>query len=217
MQNERAFLFDMNGTMINDMAFHVRGWHKLLTELGVSITLKEMQLQCYGKNEELLERMLPGRFSDEEKQAMIMTKENIYQQEFRPHMQLISGLHEFLEKAKSAGIKMAIGSAAIMYNINYILDGLNIRHYFDAIVSADHVTISKPDPETFTKAADLLGVPYEYCIVFEDAAKGVEAALNAGMKSVVIKGFHEPEEFDYLPNIIAMVDDYNDPVLNGLF
>ena len=75
---------------------------------------------------------------------------------------------------------MAIGSAAIQSNIDFVLDGLHIRHYFDAIVSADDVTHSKPDPETYIKCAGKLGMDPDDCLVFEDAPKGAESAKNAG-------------------------------------
>jgi beta-phosphoglucomutase-like phosphatase (HAD superfamily) len=111
---------------------------------------------------------------------------------------------------------MAIGSAAIPMNIDFVLDGLNLRHYFAAIVSADDVARSKPDPETFLKAARLLEVPPAECLVFEDAPKGVEAAANAGMPAVVLTTMHEKEEFAPYSNIIAFVKDYTDPVLQSL-
>jgi len=84
-------------------------------------------------------------------------------------------------------------------------------------VSADDVLVSKPDPETFTKCADLLGVPYGDCIVFEDAPKGVEAARAAGMKAVVITTYHGPEHFAHLDNILLFIEDYTDERLNSLF
>ena len=76
--------------------------------------------------------------------------------------------------------------------------------------------ISKPDPETFVKAAALLGVASKDCLVFEDAPKGVEAALRAGMSAVVITTTHEKEEFATYPNVIAFVKDYNDPFFGKL-
>ncbi len=214
---KKAFLFDMNGTMVDDMAYHVTAWREIVNKLGANLSVAEMKRECYGKNDELLERIFPGRFTDAEKKEMGYAKEKAYQETYRPYLQLLPGLQEFMEKAKQAGIKMAIGSAAIMYNIDFVLDGLGIRHYFDAIVSADDVKISKPDPETFTKCADQLGVAYEDCIVFEDATKGVEAAQRAGMKSVVVTSFHEPAEFDYLPGVLFFVQDFTDKALDELF
>lgn len=214
---KKAFLFDMNGTMVDDMQYHVIAWHKIVNEMGANLSLEEVKEQCYGKNEELLERIFPGKFSDEEKQKMSRDKEIAYQQAYKPHLKLLPGLAAFMEKAKQEGIKMGIGSAAITFNIDFVLDGLGIRHYFDAIVSADDVQISKPDPETFTKCADQLGVAHGDCLVFEDATKGVEAAERAGMQSVVITSFHEPEAFSHLPEILFFVQDYNDGQLEGLF
>ena len=191
----QAFIFDLNGTMIDDMPYHIKAWHRIVNELGANLTLEQVKTECYGKNHDLLDRVFPGRFSMEEKDRMSIEKERQYQQEFRPHLKLLNGLAIFLEQAKANNIKMAIGSAAIMFNIDFVLDGLNIHHYFDAIVSADDVTYSKPNPEIFLKCADRLGVAYENCIVFEDAPKGVEAAPNAGMKSVVLTTMDTPDEF----------------------
>jgi beta-phosphoglucomutase len=165
MAQTKAFIFDLNGTMIDDMQYHSAAWFSILNDdLRAGLTRAEVDKQMYGKNEE-----------------------------------------------------MAIGSAAINFNIDFVLDNLHIRHYFGAIVSADDVTVSKPDPETFTKAAVLLGVPHGDCIVFEDAPKGVEAALRAGMRSIVLTTMHEKEEFSRYSNVIRFIKDYTDPSLDELF
>src|SRR5690554_6237791 len=103
---------------------------------------------------------------------------------------------------------MAIGSAAITFNIDFVLDNLNVRQYFDAIVSADDVFESKPHPETFLKGAQLLKVQPSDCVGFEDAPKGVEAAENAGMPCVVLTTMHDEEEFKQYTNVIKFVRDY---------
>ncbi|MEO6721214.1 MAG: HAD family phosphatase [Ferruginibacter sp.] len=217
MQKPPALLFDLNGTMIDDMQYHISAWHRLSNSLGASISMENMTKECYGKGEELLERIFPGRFADEEKKVMILEKETAYQTVFRPHLKLIEGLPEFLEKAYNRDVKMAIGSAANIYNIDFVLDGLNIRHYIDAIVSADDVEISKPAPETFLKCADLLGEDPANCIVFEDSAKGVESAANAGMPCVVLTTMHTKEEFGQYSNVICIIENYTDPRLEALF
>lgn len=210
VQQKKAFLFDLNGTMIDDMSYHIRAWYKILNELGANISMEKVKEECYGKNHELLERVFPGRFSEEEKNKMSLEKEKQYQAEFKPHLKLLPGLADFLEQSHQAGIKMAIGSAAIIFNVDFVLDGLGIRKYFDAIVSADDVSTSKPDPETFLKCAVQLNIAPADCIVFEDAPKGVECALNAGMDVVVITLMHEKEEFLQYPNIIRFIKDYRE-------
>jgi beta-phosphoglucomutase len=219
MKQPRAFIFDLNGTMINDMEFHLTAWYNILTnDLHATLSREEVKSHMYGKNEELLDRIFgKGHFTRDEEAEICKAKENSYQEAFRPHLQLIGGLADFLQKADRHHIKMAIGSAAITFNIDFILDNLSIRHYFKAIVSADDVTISKPHPETFLKAAELLDVAAPGCLVFEDAPKGVEAALNAGMRCIVLTTMHDKEEFRDYPNIVHFIGDYTDPSLEELF
>lgn len=207
-RNYKALLFDLNGTMINDMDYHIHAWHKILNDLGATISLEETKQECYGKNDELLERIFPGRFTAQEKNEMSIAKEKAYQSAFCPHLKLLPGLDIFLEKAKEQHIKMAIGSAAIRFNIDFVLDGLNIRNYFDAIVSADDVSFSKPNPETYLQCADNLGIDATHCLVFEDSPKGIESAANAKMDAVVLLTMHHQHEFDGYNNIVAFADDF---------
>ncbi len=213
----KAFLFDLNGTMIDDMQYHIRAWHRILNSLGATISLERMKEECYGTNNELLERIFPGRFTTEEKNRMSFEKEKEYQQEFRPHLRLIEGLDDFLMQSYSSGIKMAIGSAAIMFNIDFVLDNLGIRKYFNALVSADDVSHSKPHPETYLKCAEKLNVDTADCLVFEDAPKGAESAFNAGMKSLVITTLHTEEEFSGFSNIEMFINNYQYSSLERLF
>jgi beta-phosphoglucomutase len=217
MNQQKAFLFDLNGTMIDDMQYHIKAWHRILNELGANISMERMKEECYGKNGELLERMFPGRFSEEEKQTMSLEKEKQYQQQFKPYLKLLPGLDSFLADAKRNNIPMAIGSAAIMFNIDFVLDNLHIRDHFSALVSADDVAVSKPDPETFLKCAEQVAVAPEHCIVFEDAPKGVESAKRAGMKAVVLTTMHEEYEFDGFDHVLMCVKDFTDERLKILF
>ncbi len=220
MNNEfsRGFVFDLNGTMVNDMEFHTKAWYDVLNHvLKAGLSWEEVKVHMYGKNEELLVRIFGAdRFSEEEKQALSLEKEKRYRAAFLPHLKLINGLEEFLKKADDQHIKMAVGTAAINSNIDFVLDNLHIRQYFDAVVGADNVTTSKPHPETFLKAADLIKINPKDCIVFEDVPKGVETALNAGMQAVVITTMHAQEEFSAYPNVLAFINDYTDPYLNKL-
>lgn len=203
-----AFLFDMNGTIIDDMRYHVSAWQGIVNELGANISMEQMKEECYGKNAELLERIFPGRFDESEKERLGIEKEKKYREYFRPYLKLLPGLGNFLNWAWDRKIIMGIGSSAIIPNIDFVLDGLGIRNFFSAIVSADDVVHSKPDPETFLKCAELLKANPCDCIVFEDSPKGVETALNAGMKAVVLTTMHEVQEFEHYSNIICFAKDF---------
>lgn len=218
MMDRKSFLFDLNGTMINDMEFHIDVWHDVLNnDLQAKLSRAEVRSHMYGRNQELLIRVFGDkRFTTEEADAISHQKEVKYQALYKPHLDLLPGLFAFLERAQRNKTKMAIGSAASLFNIDFALDNLNIRHYFEYIVSGDDVKNSKPHPETYLKGADLLQVEPASCIVFEDAPKGVEAALNAGMKCVVITSMHQENEFSEYNNILMFVEDYTDPRLTEL-
>jgi len=214
----RALIFDLNGTMINDMEYHIRAWtHILNEELKAGMTYEQVRKQMYGKNSELFIRVFgEDKMTNEEMDFWSMEKEKRYQQSYRPHLQLIKGLDLFLKRAYDANIPMGIGSAAIPFNIDFVLDHLDIRNFFSAIVSAEDVVISKPDPETFLKAATLMRIPPADCLVFEDAPKGVEAARNAGIPCVVLTTLHDRNEFPFADHVVAFIKDYTDPFIASL-
>ncbi|HEX8460876.1 MAG TPA: HAD family phosphatase [Segetibacter sp.] len=214
----KAILFDLNGTMIDDMHYHTQAWFNIINnDLGANLTWQQVEKEMYGKNAEVLTRVFGSdRFSQDKINQLSIEKEKRYQEAFFPKLKLIDGLDKFLQAAKAKNIQMAIASAAIPSNIRFVIDNLNISHLFGAIVSADDVETSKPHPETFLKAAELLGVAPAECIVFEDAPKGVESAMNAGMKAVVLTTMHEQHEFSQYTNIIAFAKDYNDPFFSRL-
>jgi HAD superfamily hydrolase (TIGR01509 family) len=207
---KKAFIFDMNGTMIDDMEYHVHGWYNILNDdLKAGLSREAVKKEMYGKNQEVLIRIFgQGRFTEEEMDTLALEKERRYQAAYRPHLEVIAGLKEFLDEAQQQGIALGIGTAAIPFNVDFALDNLHIREYFQSIITANDVVTSKPDPEVFLKAAAELGAVPADCIVFEDAPKGVEAAANAGMKAVVLTTMHTREEFAAYDNIIAFIADY---------
>lgn len=215
-KNPEAFLFDLNGTMIDDMKYHLDVWFEVITkDLGAKLTREEVRAEMYGKNEEVLIRIFgESRFKQFNFEAISQAKEERYQEIYKPHLVLLPGLLDFLKATKEKKIKMAIGSAAPPFNIDFVLDNLNIRDYFQTVVSSADVVESKPHPEVFVKAAGHLGVEPSRCLVFEDAPKGVEAAENAGMECIVITTMHDPHEFIAYNNVRLFIKDFLDPRLS---
>ena len=203
-----AFIFDLNGTMIHDMPYHVAAWHKVVEALGATLSESDMKQECYGKGEEMLERIFPGKFSFQDRTAISASKEAKYRADFLPELKLIDGLDVLLDKAKLQQIKLSIGSAASNLNIDFVLDNLHIRHYMQAVISGEMVTKSKPDPETFLRCAEALEASKENCLVFEDTPQGVACAANAGMEVVVLTTTHPVSDFMHFTNIVHFTDDY---------
>lgn len=217
-QKYKAVLFDLNGTMIDDMAYHILGWKEaLLKHLRLDVDADRLQKEMYGKNTEVLKRLLPDReLSDREIKLLEKEKEESYRRNFEPHLKLLDGLYNFLFFLQDHGIKTAIGSAAIQENIDFVLDGLRLHALIDAAVSADEVKESKPSPETYLQCARKLHVSPQDCLVFEDNPNGVLSAQKAGMDAVVVMTMHGPDDFAGLSNVRAFITDFADPILQEI-
>jgi HAD superfamily hydrolase (TIGR01509 family) len=144
----------------------------------------------------------------EERERISFEKESGYRAFFLPELKLVAGLQQLLETAFQAGIPMGIGTAAPKANVDFVLDNLQIRHYFQAIVDANDVDKGKPDPGVFFKVADMLGAPYQRCLVFEDSPTGARTALNAGMKAIILTTTHQAHEFENIASVLRCMPDY---------
>lgn len=218
MPRFKAFIFDMNGTMVNDMHYHELAWYNVLVNrLNAPLTLEQVKHEMYGTAAEMFARVFgKGRFSDEEVEAISRQKEATYRAEFLPDLKAINGLENLLERARACGIELAIGTAAPKENVDFVLDNLGLRQYFKAIVGPEDVAQSKPHPDVFLKAASRLGITPELCLVFEDAPKGIEAAERAGMQAVGITSYHSAGDLQR-KNVLCTVEDFLGSALEMLF
>lgn len=206
----RAFLFDMDGTLIDNMRFHTEAWGKLLGENGIEMNAHDFLVKTAGKtNREILPAVF-GEISDEKIEELGRRKEELYQELFLRERKAIDGVVEFLEKAKSLGIKTAVATAAPNENVEFILDGLDLRKFFDAVTTAEDVRNGKPDPEFFLVSAKKVNVVPEQCIVFEDAVGGFEAAHRAGMKSIGIATVNSIEEILKFDSVVEAHKDFTE-------
>ena len=210
IQNKiQAFIFDMDGTLVDNADFHTQAWLVLLNGIGIEIDAGELHRQNAGKtNAETLRLILGDRISAAEMQTLARCKEDLYREAYRPHIHAIPGLSPFLDQARAAGIRMAVASSADQQNIALVLDGLGIRDYFAVVVGVGDIQNSKPHPEMFLAAARRLGIPPQSCLVFEDSPAGIEASRRAGMRTVVITTFLDPHELHGQANILQAVPDF---------
>ncbi len=199
----------MDGTMVDNMMTHHRGWQKTLARYGLELTLQQVMERCHGKNVEIIERLFPGKYTLAEREQISFEKESGYREIFLPELKLVKGLPELLETALNAGILMGIGTAAPKANVDFVLDNLNIRHYFTAVAHADDVTKGKPDPEVFYAVADKLGVSYANCLVFEDSPTGAKTAFNAGIPAIILTTTHQAHEFENIKSVRRCIADYS--------
>ena len=209
MKNTTAFLFDMDGTLVDNMKYHLQAWEKIVGETGSDLKGEKLMEQLYGKNTEVVERIFgKDRFTKDEVNDLSLQKERYYHEMYGPHVKLLPGLKDFLQEARDRGVKLAIATAGLRMNIDFVVDRTGIRQLFDAFVSDEDVQQSKPDPETFTLAAGQLDASPEQCLVFEDSPKGIEAAQKADMKAVAVLTGKEESAFSSFSHVIKKIHDY---------
>lgn len=211
-----GIIFDMDGTMVDNMMTHHRAWQRKLADLGMEMPLDEVKATIHGINEEILERLFGDRFTPAERKQISSEKEATYREVFLPDLKLIEGLPAFLEEVSAAGIPMSIGTAAPIENVDFVLDALRLRHYFKSVVHAGMVSKGKPHPEVLEKAAAGMGVALEHCIVFEDSVTGAEAASRAGCPVFIITTTHAPEEFARFSHVMGFFDDFQNITLDKI-
>ncbi|QFF99148.1 beta-phosphoglucomutase [Psychrobacillus glaciei] len=202
-QYPQAFIYDLDGVITDTAEFHFFAWKKLADGLGVSID-RQFNEQLKGISRmDSLEQILKlnsslVRFTKEEK-VNLANQKNVYYLELIESINstnILPGIECLLKKNKELNIKVALGSAS--KNAVQVLNQLGLTKYFDFIVDASKVKKGKPNPETFTTAADHLGIPYSSCIGIEDAAAGIEAINEANMFSVGVGTIEHLSHADYL-------------------
>lgn len=206
----KGVIFDMDGTMVDNMMVHHRIWQRVLKGLGLDWSIDKVKAEIHGVNTEILKRLFGNQYSEEERVRISNEKEAAYRAYFEPKLELIEGLSEFLERLHEANIPMAIGTAAPKENADFVLDTLNIRHYFKGVFHAGSVQKGKPDPEIFIKAAASMNLSPADCLVFEDSVSGAATAKNAGCKAIIVTTTHQVEEFAHFDHILQFVKDYTE-------
>ncbi len=215
---KRAFAFDMDGTIVDNMAFHTQSWITFFERRGRAIDADEFFRTTAGRQgQEIIRHYLGADLSDKEVGLLNHEKESVYRELYAPHRKTVAGFDALIEHAKARGIALAVATAAPPANIEFTLDGLGLRRHFDAIVGAADVPRGKPHPDVFLKAAEAAGSAPAHCIVFEDAPLGVEAARRAGMRAVVVTTTLPASAFAEFDNIVAIVNDFTELDVEALF
>lgn len=204
----RAFIFDMDGTLVDNMKVHTAAWRILIEENGLEFDERKFLIETAGQtNREIIPTVF-GNIPDDHITELALRKESLYREAFLPHRKPIAGVVEFLEDAKRLGVKMAVATASSPPNMKFILDGLDLRQYFDTVTTAIDVKRGKPDPEMFLLSAERLAVEPQRCMVFEDAIGGFEAARRAGMKAIGITTVNTAEAVMAAESVVEAHADF---------
>jgi beta-phosphoglucomutase len=213
----KAFLFDLDGTLIDSMPHHQSAWDAWYASRGLPMDSGEFFAATAGRsNAEILAGLFPTRSADEH-DAMANEKEAIYREIAAPSLALIAGVRGFVEAARVAGLRMAVCTASTPLNMALAFGLHGIDDWVETVVSPADVNSGpgpatrlrgKPHPDIFLEAAHRLGLAPHECLVFEDAPLGVEAARRAGMKAVALTTTLGPDAFAEFDNVIAIAADF---------
>ena len=187
MMHIAACIFDLDGVIVDTAMYHFLAWKRLADQLGIPFT-KEDNERLKGVSRmaslEIILEIGGRKLNDNRKQEYATLKNNWYIDYISKMTsdEILPGSLRFINELRDANVRVAIGSAS--KNTPLILKQVGILELFDAVADGNNVRNAKPDPEVFYKAASMLGIKPENCVVFEDAIAGVQAALNAGMMSI---------------------------------
>jgi beta-phosphoglucomutase len=205
----QGVIFDMDGTLIDNMEFHEKSWLAFLEKHGIKSTQEEYAEKAHGTIDQVLRRYF-GELPESQVRLLAEEKEALYRSIYSPHLKEIAGLTPFLQDLKSRRIPMAIATSGDRKNVAFTLDGLNITSFFDVIVSSEDVSVGKPDPESFILTAHRLGVQPANCLVFEDSLSGIASAHNAGMPVIALTTMHPQEKLRDLPSVMKIIRDFTE-------
>ena len=210
MTEIRAFLFDMDGVIVDSNPLHRDSWAEYNRRQGVETT-EAMQQRMYGKRNDMIVRDYLGQhLTDAEVTAHGAAKEKLYREMLAPRLAatLVTGLVAFLQRHQS--MPMAVATNAERANVDFVLREGSLRKFFRVAVDGQQVANPKPHPDVYLRAAELLGIPPAQCVVFEDSHGGVAAGLAAGMRVVGIT-----TTYAQLPGTSVLAQNFDDPALEA--
>ncbi len=207
-----AAIFDMDGTMINNMGHHKKAWLEFAKRHGLNFTEEEFKVRFSGKkNDQILPELFGKELTPEEIAAYGAEKESVYRELYAPDIKEVEGLKDLIAKLKEKGLKLAIATTANEANRKFGLDALGLTDSFDLILGEEHVQHGKPHPEIYLKTAEELKVDPARCVVFEDSPPGIQSGKSAGMKVIGILTTHSSKD---LSNADLHIRDFTQLQIN---
>lgn len=196
----KAIIFDLDGVICHTDEYHYQAWKAMADGLGVYFD-REINNRLRGVSRmaslEIILEQYHGVLSQAEKEALATQKNELYKESLKnmSTADLSDAVKTTLEVLRQRGYKLAIGSSS--KNAPFILQQLGLGSFFDAISDGNNITHSKPDPEVFVKAAQMLCIPVEECLVVEDAVSGAIAGKRGGMQVACVGDASAEKAGDY--------------------
>lgn len=207
-----AILFDMDGVICHTNPYHEIAFEVFFDKHKIQYSKQEFEKHMYGKhNSHIMTHFFKRPIYGAELTELEDEKESIFREIYKDKVTPITGFIDFLDLLKASHFNTAVATAAPIANMNLIVDELRIRSKMNTLLGSENVTLHKPHPEVYTKAANNISIRPENAIVFEDSFSGVTAGLNAGMKVIGVLSTHTKKQ---LPPCSYYIHDYTEIDLN---
>ena len=207
---KKGIIFDMDGVIIDNGEAHDEAWKIFCKKYKIEMTDEELKKNLHGRaNKDILKYIFKREVSESEIKEYEDEKEKMYREFYAENIKSAEGLIDFLKLLNEKGIKRGIATSSPQENIDFIMENLNIREYFDFIVNSAMVKRGKPYPDIYLKALNEIGLPKEDCVVFEDSHSGIEAAHSAGIDVIGVTTANSEDE---MKNIVFGVKNFKDEI-----
>lgn len=210
----QAVIFDLDGTLIDNNAYHIEAFKAFYDKIGKPFTLDEYKLHINGRvNREIFNYVFNTTLSPEKTEEYTNEKEGLYRELYAPYIKPITGLIDFLNELEQAKVPKAVATSGIIPNINFMFEHIPIRNYFLSVIDSTQIKEGKPHPEIFLKAAVSINAIASECVAFEDSLAGIRSAKAAGMKVVALTTTHTAED---MAEADLIINDYTEISLEKL-
>jgi len=205
----KAVIFDMDGTLIESTNADFLAWQKVFLDYGKNLTFNDYSPLLGKRSVAVVKDLLKITTEEDQANALSNKSKYFFQVIEQQGLKTVPFATEFLQHLKSLDIPIALATSSRREKTKGVLQKVKMLSYFDVLVTAEDVIKGKPFPDVFLKAASLLEIPAEHCLVFEDAVSGITAAKSAGMKCVAISSNSDSQLLEQADMVIENFGNLN--------
>ena len=206
----------MDGTIVDSAPYHRVAWREIFAQRGIDFTEDDFLFAFGRRNEEIIRSIVSLDISPKELDFISDEKERIFRSYIKNKIKALPGAVELIKSLSVAKFQLAIVSSTPMENVQLITETLDIKKYFNLLISGKEVTEGKPSPQGFLLAADKLRIEPQNCIVIEDAVAGVRAAKRGGMYCISITNTFSGSDLSEADIVVDSLEKIDVQIIKGL-